>query len=112
MGSRFLMSNSLPCQTIAPNQGGRPASRKKLIEVQPVDATGTKEYRVEFDGKRVRWPWGADGHDVEQAVNNARSLAQWLAGSVWGSVYVTPILALPGGWSTGQHRPPGFTSST
>jgi hypothetical protein len=72
---------------------------------KPVDETGAKEYRVEFDGTKLQWPWGPEAHDVEQAVNNARSLAQWLGGAVGESIYVASILTLPG-WLVDRTAPP------
>jgi hypothetical protein len=63
---------------------------------KPVDKSKGKEFRVQFDGSCLRWPWGTDAHGLEQAVNNARTLSQWLGGAVGEPVYVTPILTLPG----------------
>lgn len=71
---------------------------------KPVKDTGGKEYRVVFDGVRLHWPWGADDYGVQQAANNARTLAGWLSGAVGESVAVTPILALPG-WLVDRKAP-------
>ena len=63
---------------------------------KPLDKTGKKQYRVEFDGKFLRWPWGKDEYGVEQAKNNAKTLAKWLTSATGENVYVKPILTLPG----------------
>ena len=72
---------------------------------KPVNEAGKKEFRVEFDGKLVHWPWGSDAHDVEHAVNNARSVSRWLGNAVGEPVYVTPVLALAG-WLVDRTAPP------
>jgi hypothetical protein len=71
---------------------------------KPVRDNGGKEYRVVFDGFRLHWPMGTDDHGVQQAANNARTLAAWLSGAVGESVGVTPILALPG-WLVDRKAP-------
>jgi hypothetical protein len=63
---------------------------------KPVDNSGEKKYRVLFDGKFLQWPWGSDQHGIEQAKNNAKTLAAWLSSATAENVRVTPILALPG----------------
>jgi hypothetical protein len=71
---------------------------------KPVNDSGGKEYHVAFDGKCLRWPWGNDTSELDQAANNARTLSQWLGSAVGDSVYVTPILALPG-WMVDRSVP-------
>jgi hypothetical protein len=71
---------------------------------KPVDESGTKEYHVLFDGKFLQWPWGADRHGIEQAANNARTLAKWLSGAVGEFVGATAILTLPG-WMVDRKAP-------
>lgn len=63
---------------------------------KPLNDDGKKQFRVEFDGKCLQWTWGADSHGVEQAKNNARTLAAWLGSATGETVWVTPILTLPG----------------
>jgi hypothetical protein len=63
---------------------------------KPINEAGNKEYRVEFDGARLRWPWGTDTYGLDQSARNAQTLAQWLSGAVGESVLVTAILTLPG----------------
>jgi hypothetical protein len=63
---------------------------------KPINELGNKEYRVEFDGAYIRWPWGTDTKSLDQAARNAQTLAQWLSGAVGESVPVTAILTLPG----------------
>ena len=62
---------------------------------KPVKVSGAKEFHVEFDGRRIRWPMGTDDYGVQQALNNARTLGQWLSGAVGEPVSATPILTLP-----------------
>jgi hypothetical protein len=63
---------------------------------KPVNEAGKKEFRVQFDGKQLQWPWGADSFGVEQAKNNARTLSNWLGSATGKNVWATPILTLPG----------------
>jgi hypothetical protein len=71
---------------------------------KPVKVSGAKEFHVEFDGRRIRWPMGADDYGVQQALNNARTLGQWLSGAVGEPVSATPILTLPG-WMVDRTAP-------
>jgi len=63
---------------------------------KPVKDDGKKEFRVQFDGKLLQWPWGFDAHGIEQAKNNAKTLATWLSSGTGEKVWATPILTLPG----------------
>jgi hypothetical protein len=63
---------------------------------KPVNESGKKEFKVQFDGKNLQWPWGADSHGIEQAKNNAKTLSGWLSSATGKTVWVTPILTLPG----------------
>lgn len=65
---------------------------------KPMDESGTKEYEVVFDGKKLQWPWGAESQDIEQASNNAKTLSKWLTSAVGENVAVSAILTLPGWW--------------
>ena len=72
---------------------------------KPIKNSGRKEYRVRFDGSCLRWPSGATDTDgLDQAVNDARTLSQWLGSAVGDSVYVTAILTLPG-WMVDRSVP-------
>lgn len=73
---------------------------------KPINADGKKEYRVEFDGRHVHWPWGPETREVDQAVDNARSLGRWLSSAVGESVPVTAILTLPGWYVPPPTAPP------
>jgi hypothetical protein len=33
---------------------------------KPVNEAGKKEFKVQFDGKALQWPWGADGYQCDQ----------------------------------------------
>jgi len=71
---------------------------------KPVNLEGKKEFRVVFDGKLLQWPWGSDGHGVDQAKNNAKTLAAWLSSSAGENIWVMPILTLPG-WMVDRTAP-------
>jgi hypothetical protein len=60
---------------------------------------------VQFDGSCLRWPKWTDSEALGQARNNARTLSQFLGGAVGETVYVTPILTLPG-WMVDRLVPP------
>jgi hypothetical protein len=79
-----------------------------LIETKtrrkPVDEGGKKEFRVVFDGKCMQWPWGSDSYGIDQAKNNAKTLATWLSSASGESVWATPILTLPG-WMVDRKAP-------
>ena len=72
--------------------------RKKLNDA------GRKAFKVQFDGKNLQWSWGADSHGIEQAKNNAKTLAGWLGSATGETVWVTPILTLPG-WLVERKAP-------
>jgi hypothetical protein len=71
---------------------------------KPVDEDGRMEFRVQFDGKFLQWPWGADSYGIEQAKNNAKTLATWLNSAAGENVWATPILTLPG-WLVERKAP-------
>lgn len=63
---------------------------------KPVNEAGKKQFKVQFDGKQLQWPWGADTYGIEQAKNNAKTLSAWLSSATGENVRATPILTLPG----------------
>ncbi|MGB7746845.1 MAG: nuclease-related domain-containing protein [Verrucomicrobiia bacterium] len=63
---------------------------------KPVGEDGRKEFRVQFDGRSLQWPWGSDSYGIEQANNNAKTLANWLSSAAGENVWAIPILTLPG----------------
>jgi hypothetical protein len=65
---------------------------------KPVDQSGTKEYEVVFDGKKLHWPWGTESQDIEQARINATTLSEWLTSAVGENVEASALLTLPGWW--------------
>jgi hypothetical protein len=71
---------------------------------KPVNGSGDKKYHVSFDGKFLKWPWGADNYGIEQAKNNAKTLSKWLNSATGENVWATPILALPG-WMVDRKAP-------
>jgi hypothetical protein len=71
---------------------------------KPVNGSGEKQYRVEFDGYRLHWPWGKDDYGVQQALNNARTVSEWLSKAVGEPVSAMPILTLPG-WMVDRKAP-------
>lgn len=71
---------------------------------KPVNESGNTKFQVHFDGKFLQWPWGADSYGIEQAKNNAKTLATWLNSAAGESVWATPILTLPG-WMVDRQIP-------
>lgn len=71
---------------------------------KPVTDDGKKQFRVQFDGTHLHWPWGKDNHGVEQTKNNAKTLDNWLGSATGETVWVTPILTLPG-WLVERKTP-------
>jgi hypothetical protein len=63
---------------------------------KPVNESGNIKFQVQFDGKFLQWPWGADSYGIEQAKNNVKTLATWLNSAAGENVWATPILTLPG----------------
>ena len=71
---------------------------------KPVNEDGKKEFRVQYDGKCLQGPWGADSYGIEQAKNNAKTLAIWLSEATGENVWAIPILTLPG-WLVERKAP-------
>ncbi len=71
---------------------------------KPLYETGDKQFRVQFDGKFLLWPWGTDSHGIQQAKNNGRTLSSWLSSATGEPVWAHPILALPG-WLVERKAP-------
>lgn len=57
---------------------------------------GFKDYEVVFDGNQLIWPWGEDRHGIEQTINEARWLTEWIKTRTNLQVEVRGILTLPG----------------
>ncbi len=62
--------------------------------------TSERDHEAIFDGKRIQFPSGYDANAPEQAMRNARWLANMLSKSTGERVNVQPIVALPGWWVT------------
>ena len=63
----------------------------------PVKENGKKEYRVQFDGKCLKWPnWKTDNESIEQAKRNAATLSVYLSPAIGKKIWVTPIVTAPG----------------
>lgn len=57
---------------------------------------GRKAHEVVFDGRQVIWPWSEDSDSVQQAIDSARDLTNWL-NTMTGKTYpVSAVLAIPG----------------
>ncbi|MEO6244603.1 MAG: nuclease-related domain-containing protein [Opitutaceae bacterium] len=50
---------------------------------------------VVFDGKVLTWPWGTDRSGIDQAIDNANWLQQWLKKATGEDLRVEPILTFP-----------------
>jgi hypothetical protein len=53
-------------------------------------------HKVKYDGHKLIFPEWEDEHGLEQARRNAKSLSLWLNKAVAQSLWVEPILTLPG----------------
>ena len=53
-------------------------------------------HRVRYDGQKLIFPEWEDDYGLEQALRNAKSLSVWLSKAVGESLWVEPILTLPG----------------
>ena len=53
-------------------------------------------HRVKYDGQKLIFPEWEDNHGLEQAQRNAKTLSVWLSKAVGESLWVEPILTLPG----------------
>lgn len=71
---------------------------------KPLNEAGRKQFKVQYDGKYLQWSWGTDSHGIEQAKSNAKTLAGWLGSATGETVWVTPILTLPG-WLVERKAP-------
>jgi hypothetical protein len=61
---------------------------------------GYKDYEVTFDGHRLIWPWGEDRCGIDQLLNEAEWLREFIHGRTGLTVHPKPILALPGWYVT------------
>lgn len=64
--------------------------------MKPKRDRGTEDAKVVFDGQRLQFPGWAELAPLEQALRQAKWLAQWLSSAVGDTVGVKPVLALPG----------------
>jgi len=55
---------------------------------------------VEFDGKVLKFPHWSESKPIEQANSQARWLKNWLSNAVGETVFVCPVLAVPGWFIT------------
>jgi hypothetical protein len=65
---------------------------------KPLSKPDNDKPKVVLDGEVLRIPGGSNKSAVNQAKNNAKTLATWLSSATGGSVWVTPILTFPGWW--------------
>lgn len=65
---------------------------------------GKDAARVQFDGQRLRFPDHTEVKPVEQALYQAKWLAEFLASGVGNAVRVVPVLALPGWYVENTNR--------
>lgn len=61
---------------------------------------GMKEYKIEFDGAKVVWPWGEETESIEEAVENANWLQTFLQNRLGKRFDVFAVLAFPGYYVT------------
>ncbi|WP_242402186.1 nuclease-related domain-containing protein [Methylophilus sp. OH31] len=71
---------------------------------KPLFKNGGHQHRVNFDGKRLRFPGWSEEKPAEQATRQAQSLQQWLSHAVGEAVTVKAVIALPGWYVTHTQR--------
>ncbi len=64
--------------------------------------SGQAPYTATLDGQIVRFPNGSDKKAVPQVLANARWLANYLWKKTGESVFVEPVIAIPGWWVDGS----------
>ena len=57
---------------------------------------GKKQYRVIFDGERLRFPNGTDADAVDQVRRNQKTLSKWLSSATADPVAARGIITTPG----------------
>ena len=62
--------------------------------------TGNSNWKVDFDGKKLIFPGWEETKPIDQAVNQARWLKQFIQKSTAEQIKVTPVIALPGWYIT------------
>jgi len=60
------------------------------------EENGAGAVKVVFDGKQLHFPAYSESQPIDQAKRQAKWLSQWLEGAVGQSVFVQPVIALPG----------------
>jgi hypothetical protein len=58
--------------------------------------SGRADHEVRFDGSALDWPWGTDGHGVQQAINEADWISKWVQERTGLRIRAKAILTLPG----------------
>jgi hypothetical protein len=66
------------------------------VRRKPRTSTRSAEYRVKYDGRQLVFPRWTEKRCLEQACLQAGGLGKFLSQSTGDSVFVSPILALPG----------------
>lgn len=64
--------------------------------MKPKRDRGTEDAKVIFDGQRLQFPGWSETAPLDQAIRQAKWLAQWLSSAVGDKIGVKPVLALPG----------------
>jgi hypothetical protein len=57
---------------------------------------GFEDHKVAYDGKQLIWPWGEDDFGLNNALNRARWLSDWLNTKTGSGLAAKPMLVLPG----------------
>jgi hypothetical protein len=57
---------------------------------------GFEAHKVAYDGRQLIWPWAEDDFGLQNAVNRARWLSEWLNKMTGLGLSAKPVLALPG----------------
>ena len=63
---------------------------------KPTSDNRKNDARVEYDGKTLKFPHWVETKPIEQANRQAKWLKTWLSSAVGETVFVSPVLAIPG----------------
>ncbi|HEW79359.1 MAG TPA: NERD domain-containing protein [Phycisphaerales bacterium] len=57
-----------------------------------------ENWKMEYNGKKLKFPGWTETKPIEQAKNQAQWLSQWLQKTTGSPCKVSPVLAIPGWW--------------
>lgn len=63
---------------------------------KPINSQGKADWKIEYDGKLLRFPGWTENEPIEQSKRQALWLQHWFSTCIGVNIDVKPILALPG----------------